>query len=112
MKARTASRDAQAVVVRCICRGSFALLTMLTLAGAAQAADTTASLRIAPPEPSASHCSSNDFGAMQIRIGLHASLQACFRNVAVRDDRGTAFVTIPREFEGRPVTRKEFAPIL
>lgn len=111
MKSRSASRDAQAVVVRHLRRGSVALLTMLTLAGIAQAADSEAepaALRIAAPGASASHCTSNDFGAMQIRIGLHASLQACFRNVAIRDDHGTAFVTIPREFEDRPVTREEF----
>lgn len=65
-------------------------------------------LRLAAPAAQAVPCSEADFGAVQIRLGLHASLEACYRDVRVQDQTGTAFVSIPREFESRVISDAEF----
>lgn len=66
-------------------------------------------MRLAAPAADAAPCSEADFGAVQIRIGLHATLQACYKDVPVRaHSTGTAFVSIPREFETRQVSGAEF----
>ncbi|MEZ5652743.1 MAG: hypothetical protein R3E87_19575 [Burkholderiaceae bacterium] len=63
---------------------------------------------LAAPAPDALPCTEADFGAVQIRIGLHASLAACFRDVPLPATSGTAFVSIPREFESRVVSQADF----
>ncbi len=77
----------------------------------ATAAPIDAPLRFTSPRAGASDCSVNDFGAVQIRIGLHATLRACYQDVPVQHDTGTAFITVPREFEGRAITAKQFAEL-
>ena len=63
---------------------------------------------IGAPNESSQICTEDDFGAVQIRIGLFATLAACFREVEMQGRFGTAFVTLPREFEDRTITRGEF----
>lgn len=63
---------------------------------------------IGAPNPGSQVCTDADFGAVQIRIGLFATLAACYREVDMDGRFGTAFVTVPREFEGRTVSRLEF----
>ena len=73
--------------------------------------DESHALRYDPPVESAQVCDGGDFGTVQIRIGLHSSLQACYKNVSATGKphhRGTAFITIPREFEGRSVSLSDF----
>ncbi len=72
------------------------------------AAPATQDVVIDAPNESSQACTDADFGAVQIRIGLHATLAACFRDVEMNGDLGTAFVTVPREFEGKTLSRKEF----
>ncbi|MGH1361354.1 MAG: hypothetical protein ACRBC3_21540 [Burkholderiaceae bacterium] len=68
-------------------------------------------LLFSSPGAGANRCSSHDFGAVQIRIGLHATLRACFQDVQVKGEAGTAFITIPREFEGRSISPEQFAEL-
>ncbi|MFK7965197.1 MAG: hypothetical protein AB8C46_14645 [Burkholderiaceae bacterium] len=78
---------------------------------ASAAIDENHTLRYDPPVESAQVCDGGDFGTVQIRIGLHSSLQACYKNVSATGKphhRGTAFITIPREFEGRSVSLSDF----
>lgn len=63
---------------------------------------------IGAPNPTSQACTEADFGAVQIRIGLFATLAACYREVEMGGNFGTAFVTVPREFEGRSVSALEF----
>lgn len=65
-------------------------------------------LAISSPAPGATLCSEADFGAVQIRIGLHATLHSCFRGVALDHAIGTAIVSVPREFESREIGAAEF----
>jgi len=68
-------------------------------------------LRFDPPVQTARVCDGGDFGTVQIRIGLHSSLQACYKNVSPtghEHNLGTAFITIPREFEGRSISERDF----
>lgn len=87
---------------------SMALLLAMAVTATANAGVTSSELLITAPEKGASSCSTHDFGAVQIRIGLHATLRACYRNISIKGEMGTAFVTVPREFEGRSVSRDEF----
>ena len=73
--------------------------------------DDFQALRYDPPVQTARVCDGGDFGTVQIRIGLHSSLQACYKNVSATGqlrNQGTAFITIPREFEGRSVSQSDF----
>jgi hypothetical protein len=87
-----------------------ATVAMLTFVNTSAIADSapTQNVVIEAPNPSSQTCTEADFGAVQIRIGLHATLAACFRDVEMNGDLGTAFVTVPREFEGRTLSVKEF----
>lgn len=85
------------------------LASIPTLSGAVT--DDLQALRYDPPVQTARACDGGDFGTVQIRIGLHSSLQACYKNVSATGrprNRGTAFITIPREFEGRSVSQSDF----
>lgn len=85
------------------------LVAIPTLSGAAT--DGSEALRFDPPVDTARVCDGGDFGTVQIRIGLHSSLQACYKNVSATGqarNQGTAFITIPREFEGRSVSQSDF----
>lgn len=73
-----------------------------------EATSAANTMQLAAPEPGSLPCTEADFGAVQIRIGLHATLKACFRAVELGGTQGTAFVSVPREFENRHLTRTEF----
>jgi len=95
---------------RCrIILASAVLMSIPTLSSAVT--DDHQALRYDPPVQTARVCDGGDFGTVQIRIGLHSSLQACYKNVSATGqprNQGTAFITIPREFEGRSVSQSDF----
>jgi|GEM_PF-7091789 len=91
---------------RNIAKATFLLL--MSYGFALADSQSTQNVVIEAPNASSQACTEADFGAVQIRIGLHATLAACFRDVEMNGDLGTAFVTVPREFEGRTLSIKEF----
>ncbi|MGB7183329.1 MAG: hypothetical protein WBD51_15425 [Burkholderiaceae bacterium] len=92
-----------------VCLGLLALhTTNVAAAASASAAAIDAGVIIGAPNNASQQCDEADFGAVQIRIGLFATLAACYRDVEMDGKFGTAFVTVPREFEGRTISRSEF----
>ncbi len=69
----------------------------------------TLQLKIAAPDVPAKRCTPDDFGTVAIRIGFHASLQDCYREIELSGQQATAFVTVPREFDEREITDEHFA---
>ncbi len=73
----------------------------------ARTGDTTA-LKMAPPEGPATACTADEFTTIAIRIGFHASLQACYHDIQSMGRQATAFVTIPREFDNKSIDAEQF----
>jgi hypothetical protein len=85
-----------------------AILAAPLSTSAAPAPELDNNVVIGAPNATSEACTESDFGAVQIRIGLFATLAACYREVEMHGNFGTAFVTVPREFEGRSISALEF----
>lgn len=110
------SRSAQRSVVNGLLAVACAVSAMAAQADTAQRVAAFPStgmneLRMTPPDVPARACSADDFSTVAIRIGFHASLKACYREIRLDEHEATAFVTVPREFDYKRVSPEEFAAL-